>query len=53
MKKVKEQLRDIEDRIAKICIVYGEGKISIDEFNKLCKQANDKQYKILKAAKLL
>lgn len=43
----RKELLELEDRICKVCILYGEGKINEDEFNKYTGLLNMEQNKIL------
>ncbi len=49
----RKKLLDIEDRTAKICIGYGEGRILKYQFDKACKKLNKASRTILKKSGLV
>jgi len=52
-KKMKSELLDIEDRVGKVCIAYGEKRIPKEEFENAIYQLNSASIKILKQNNLL
>jgi len=51
--KTSNKILDIQDRVAKVCIGYGEGRIPKNQFDKACKQLNAASVKTLQKAGLL
>ena len=49
----KRELADCEDRIAKIGIAFGEGRVAKEDFDNAAKQINARQKQIMKEAHIL